>query len=202
MSATEFAGPISRLIDELMKMPTIGPKSAARLAFHLVGASRADAQKLAAAILEVKDRIRPCVTCWHLAESESCLICADPTRDTTVLCVVADPRDVVAIERAREYHGRYHVLGGLISPMDGIGPESLHVSSLVSRLEKGDVSEVILALDTNVSGETTTLYLGRVLKPLGVRVTRLAYGLPHGVNLEYADEVTLARSLQGRRTVD
>lgn len=201
MSA-EFAPPIARLIDELMKMPTIGPKSAARLAFYLVGASREDARRLAEAILEVKDRIRPCRQCFNLAEAELCPICADPVRDGKVVCVVADPRDVAAVERAREFRGVYHVLGGLISPMDGIGPDELHVSSLVERVRAGGVTEVILATDANVSGETTALYLVRVLRSSGVKVTRLAYGLPHGMNLEYADEVTLARSLQGRRDVD
>jgi recombination protein RecR len=201
MSA-EFAPPIARLIDELMKMPTVGPKSAARLAFHLVGTSREDARRLAEAILEVKERIRPCRICFNLAEAEQCPVCADPIRDAATVCVVADPRDVAAIERAREYRGLYHVLGGLISPMDGIGPDELHVSSLLERVGKGGVREVILAMDANVSGETTALYLVRVLRPSGVKVSRLAYGLPHGMNLEYADEVTLARSLQGRRDVD
>lgn len=201
MSA-EYAPPIARLIDELMKMPTVGPKSAARLAFYLVGASRDDARRLAEAILDVKERIRPCRACYNLAESELCPICADPLRDGKVLCVVADPRDVAAIERAREYRGVYHVLGGLISPMDGIGPDDLHVSSLLARVQGGGITEVILAMDSNVSGETTALYLVRVLRASSVKVTRLAYGLPHGMHLEYADEVTLARSLQGRRDAD
>jgi len=200
--ASDFAGPIARLIDELMKMPTVGPKSAARLAFYVLGASRDDAQRLASAILEVKERIRPCGVCYNVAETEVCPICADPLRDATTLCVVADPRDVVAMERSREYRGRYHVLGGLISPMDGIGPEDLKVAALLERVGQDGVQEVILATDPNVAGETTALYLVRVLKPLGVRVSRLAYGLPHGMNLEYADEVTLARSLQGRRSVE
>ncbi|NDD29494.1 MAG: recombination protein RecR [Proteobacteria bacterium] len=185
-----------------MKLPTIGPKSAARLAFHIVGASAEDARRLSQAIVEVKERIRPCRRCHNLAENELCPVCADPLRDGSVVCVVADPRDVVAIERAREYRGTYHVLGGLISPMDGVGPDQLHVSSLLERLREGEVREIILAMDANVSGETTSLYLVRVLRPQGVRVTRLAYGLPHGMNLEFADEVTLARSLQGRREAD
>lgn len=200
--STEFAPPISRLIDELMKMPTVGPKSAARLAFYLIGASRDDARRLAEAIIDVKESIRPCRQCYNFAEAEVCPICADAARERAVVCVVADARDVAAIERAREYKGLYHVLGGLISPMDGIGPEELHISSLVSRVQAGGINELILALDANVSGETTALYLTRLLKPNGVKMTRLAYGLPHGMNLEYADEVTLARSLQGRRDVD
>lgn len=201
MSA-EYAPPIARLIDELMKLPTIGPKSAARLAFHIVGASRDDARRLAEAITEVKERIHPCRQCHNLAEADLCPICADPLRDGTTICVVADPRDVAAIERAREYRGSYHVLGGLISPMDGIGPDQLHISSLLARVAEGGVREIILAMDANVSGETTALYLVRVLRQLGVKTTRLAYGLPHGMNLEYADEVTLARSLQGRRDAE
>lgn len=199
---SDFAPPIARLIDELMKMPTVGPKSAARLAFHLLGASVDDARRLASAILEAKEKIRPCGTCFNLAEGDLCPVCGDPLRDRTQLCVVADPRDVLAMERSREYRGLYHVLGGLISPMDGIGPEDLRVAALLARVQREGVKEVILATDPNVSGETTALYLVRVLKPLGVRITRLAYGLPHGMNLEYADEVTLARSLQGRRTVE
>lgn len=201
MSA-EYAPPIARLIDELMKMPTVGPKSAARLAFYLIGTSKDDARRLAEAILEVKERIRPCQQCYNLAEAELCPICADPQRERGIVCVVADARDVAAIERAREYRGLYHVLGGLISPMDGIGPDQLHITSLARRLEGGEIRELILAVDTNVSGETTALYLVRALKSSGVRMTRLAYGLPHGMNLEYADEVTLARSLQGRRDVN
>jgi len=200
--SAEFAPPIARLIDELMKMPTVGPKSAARLAFYLIGASRDDARRLAEAILEVKERIRPCRQCFNLAEAELCPICADPMRDQKLVCVVADARDVAAIERAREYRGLYHVLGGLISPMDGIGPDEIHVASLLKRVQDGGVAELILAMDANVSGETTALYLVRLLKASGVKMTRLAYGLPHGMNLEYADEVTLARSMQGRRDVD
>lgn len=183
-------------------MPTVGPKSAARLAFYILQASRDDAQRLAAAILEVKDRIRPCGVCYNVAEAEVCPICADPLRDAQTVCVVADPRDVVAMERAREFRGRYHVLGGLISPMDGIGPEDLHVASLLERVSQDGIREVILATDPTVAGETTALYLVRVLKSHAVKVSRLAYGLPHGMNLEYADEVTLARSLQGRRSVE
>lgn len=200
--ALEFAAPIARLIDELMKMPTVGPKSAARLAFYVLGASRDDAQRLAAAILEVKEKIRPCRTCFNLAEGEVCPVCTDPLRDARQICVVADARDVVALERAREFRGRYHVLGGLISPMDGVGPDNLTVGALTDRVAAEQVEEIILATDSTVSGETTALYLTKVLKPLGVRLSRLAYGLPHGMNLEYADEVTLARSLQGRRPVE
>lgn len=199
---TDFAPPIGRLIDELMKMPTIGPKSAARLAFYLVNTSLDDVHRLVRAITEVKDRIRRCGRCFNLSEATLCPLCQDAARDGTTVCVVADPRDIVAIERAREYRGLYHVLGGLISPMDGVGPEHLTCQALVDRVQAEGVREVILATDPNVSGETTALYLSRLLKSSGVAVTRLAYGLPHGMNVEYADEVTLARSLQGRRNVD
>lgn len=183
-------------------MPTIGPKSAARLAFYIVGVSREEARRLAEAILEVKEKICRCRICFNLAEEETCPICQDPTRDARTVCVVADPRDIVAMERSREYRGLYHVLGGLISPMDGVGPEHLSITALLKRLQEQDVDEVILATDPNVNGETTALYLSRLLKPAGLKVSRLAYGLPHGVSLEFADEVTLGRSLLGRRNVE
>ena len=197
----EFAPPIARLIDELMRLPTIGPKSAARLAFHLLGTREDEARRLAAAIIEARERVRPCRLCFNLAEDETCRICSDASRDATVICVVADPRDVAAMERSREYRGRYHVLGGLIAPMDGVGPSDLTIEQLCRRVRAERPAELILATDPNVSGETTAMYISRLLSTEGVRMTRLAYGLPHGMHVEYADELTLARSLRGRRPV-
>jgi recombination protein RecR len=189
------------LVDELNQLPGIGPKSAARIAFHLLAADPDDVGRLVTAITDVKARVRFCDTCGNVAEGPQCSICADPRRDDSLLCVVEEAKDVVALERTREFRGRYHVLGGAISPIDGIGPDDLRVASLMSRLGTGAVSEVILATDPNIEGEATAAYLSRLIAPLGLTVTRLASGLPVGGDLEYADEVTLGRALEGRRRV-
>jgi recombination protein RecR len=196
-----YAPPVQALIDELGRLPGIGPKSAQRIAFHLLKLPADDAARLARAITEAKARVRFCVRCWNVAEEEECGICRDDQRDTRLVCVVEEARDIVAIERTGEFHGRYHVLLGAISPIDGIGPEQLKVRELLARLEPEGVEEVILCTNPNVEGEATALYLARLLKPLGVRVTRLASGLPVGGDLEYADELTLGRALEGRRDV-
>jgi recombination protein RecR len=197
-----YEGAVQDLIDELGRLPGVGPKSAQRIAFHLLQVEPADARRLSAAIVKVKDTVRFCARCWNITEQEECRICRDPRRDGSVLCVVEEARDVVAIERTREYRGRYHVLGGAISPIDGIGPDDLHVRELIGRLDGEPVSEVILATNPNVEGEATASYLSRLLTPLGVRVTRLASGLPVGGDLDYADEVTLGRAFSGRRDID
>lgn len=196
-----LAGPLGALIGELEKLPTVGPKTAARLAFYLLSASREDAQALAEAIVAVKDKIRFCKRCFGLSEGEVCSICGDPRRDANTLCVVGEAKDVYAIERAMTYNGLYHVLGGLISPMEGIGVGQLKVKELVDRIGAESIKEVIIATNPNAEGESTALYLSRLLAPLGVKVTRLAYGLPIGGELDYADETTLARALEGRRTI-
>ena len=195
-------GIVQDLIDELGRLPGVGPKSAQRIAFHLLNADTVDVKRLASVLVEVKDKVRFCVTCGNVAEEEQCKICRDPRRDLTVLCVVEESKDVVAIERTREYRGRYHVLGGAISPIEGIGPDELRIRELMTRLADGTVTEVILATDPNLEGEATATYLTRLLRPMGLRVTRLASGLPVGGDLEYADEVTLGRAFEGRRTVD
>ena len=194
-----YAPPLARLIEELSKLPTIGPKTAQRLAFYMLSMTPQDAEALAAAILEAKSRIRHCSVCGNITEADPCLICTNPRRNTSVICVVEDPRDVAAMERTREFSGLYHVLQGAISPLDGVGPDDLRIAELVRRVSAGEVREVIVATNPRVEGEATALYLSKVLKPLGVRVTRIAHGLPVGGDLEYADEVTLARALEGRR---
>ena len=196
-----LAGPLSSLIGELEKLPTVGPKTAARLAFYLLSSSREDAQALADAIVAVKDKIRFCKRCFSLTENDECSICRDPRRDTSVICVVGEAKDVYAVERAMTFNGRYHVLGGLISPMEGIGVGQLHVKELLDRLAPEGVKEVIIATNPNAEGESTALYLHRLIAPAGVKVTRLAYGLPIGGELDYADETTLARALEGRRSL-
>jgi recombination protein RecR len=196
-----YEGAVQDLIDELGRLPGIGPKGAQRIAFHLLQVDEADARRLADAITTVKATIRFCERCWNISEGERCRICLDPRRDDTVICVVEEARDVVAIERTREFRGRYHVLGGAISPIDGIGPDQLHITDLIARLDDGEVAELILAMNPNVEGEATASYLSRLLTPLGVRVTRLASGLPVGGDLDYADEVTLGRAFLGRRDV-
>ena len=190
---------LGELVEELNQLPGIGPKSAQRIAFHLLAADPDDVARLVAAITDVKARVRFCDTCGNVAESEQCSICANPRRDDSVICVVEEAKDVVALERTREFRGRYHVLGGAISPIDGIGPDDLRVSSLMTRLASGAVTEVILATDPNIEGEATAAYLARMILPLGLTVSRLASGLPVGGDLEYADEVTLGRALEGRR---
>lgn len=194
-----YAAPIARLLEELERLPGIGPKSAQRLAYHILRGDAESAARLADAIVEVKQSIRFCTRCFNFAEAELCEICADPQRDSSAICVVEEPRDVVAIERTGEFRGTYHVLQGAISPIDGIGPEQLRVRELVDRVSGGELTEAILATNPNVEGETTALYVARLLKPLGIRVTRIASGLPVGGDLEYADEVTLGRALEARR---
>ena len=197
-----YEGVVQDLIDELGRLPGVGPKSAQRIAFHLLQADPVDVRRLAQVLIEVKERVKFCSVCGNVAEEETCRICRDPRRDPAVLCVVEESKDVVAIERTREYRGRYHVLGGAISPIDGIGPDDLRIRELMPRLNDGTVVEVILATDPNLEGEATATYLTRLLKPMGLRVTRLASGLPVGGDLEYADEVTLGRAFEGRRSVE
>ncbi len=200
--ASYYEGPVQRLIDELARLPGIGPKSAQRIAYYLLKAAPEDAKRLASTIVEVKERIGWCRQCFNIAEGELCSYCLDARRDATVLCVVEEPRDIVAVERTHEFHGRYHVLQGTISPIEGIGPDQLRVRELLRRVQDDAVVEVILATNPNTDGEVTAMYLAKVLKELDVRVTRIASGLPVGGDLEYADEVTLGRALEGRREVD
>jgi len=197
-----YEGAVQDLIDELGRLPGIGPKSAQRIAFHLLAADAADVQRLSDALAAVKERVRFCEVCFNVAEGERCRICSDPRRDEHAICVVEEPKDVVAIERTREFRGRYHVLGGAISPIDGIGPDDLRFRELMTRLADGTVTEVIIATDPNLEGEATASYLARFLKGMGLTVTRLASGLPVGGDLEYADEVTLGRAFEGRRLLD
>jgi recombination protein RecR len=194
-----YEGPVQDLIDELGRLPGVGPKSAQRIAFHLLKVEPADAERLARAIHEVKAKVHFCKVCFNVAEGELCRICRDTRRDPTLVCVVEEPRDLVAIERTQEFKGRYHVLGGAISPIEGIGPDDLRIRELLRRLESEGVREVILATNPNIEGEATAMYLARLLAPLGVRVTRIASGLPVGGDLEYADEITLGRAFVGRR---
>ncbi|GAA1991597.1 recombination mediator RecR [Terrabacter lapilli] len=197
-----YEGAVQDLIDELGRLPGVGPKSAQRIAFHLLQADSEDVTRLVTALTEVKARVRFCEECGNVAEADKCRICADPRRDQTAICVVEEPKDVVAIERTREFRGKYHVLGGAISPIDGIGPDDLRVRELMTRLASGEVTEVIIATDPNLEGEATATYLSRLLRDVGLTVTRLASGLPVGGDLEYADEVTLGRAFEGRRRVD
>ena len=197
-----YEGAVQDLIDELGRLPGIGPKSAQRIAFHLLAADSADVTRLASVLQRVKDEVKFCKICGNVSEAEECRICRDARRDLTVICVVEEPKDVVAIERTREFRGRYHVLGGAISPIEGIGPDDLKVRELLLRLQDGVVTELILATDPNLEGEATATYLARLIKPMGLKVTRLASGLPVGGDLEYADEVTLGRAFSGRRLRD
>jgi recombination protein RecR len=200
--AYPFEGPVQSLVDELGRLPGIGPKSAQRIAFYLLKAAPEDAKRLARAIVEAKERVSWCRRCFNFAEGDLCVYCRDDRRDPTLLCVVEEPRDIVAVERTQEYRGRYHVLLGAISPIEGIGPDQLKIKELLARVGDEGVQEVILATNPNIEGEATAMYLARLLKPLGLRVTRIASGLPVGGDLEYADEVTLGRALEGRREVD
>jgi recombination protein RecR len=193
------AAPVARLIEEFHKLPGVGPKSAQRLTYYLLRAPEEEARALAEAILEMKEKITFCSTCQNVTDRDPCVICANPERDSSVICVVEEPLDILALERTRSYNGLYHVLHGVISPMDGVGPEHLKVEELLERLKGGTVREVILATNPNLEGEATAMYLGRLLRPLGVRVTRLARGLPSGADLEYADDLTLTRALEGRQ---
>jgi recombination protein RecR len=196
-----YEGAIQDLIDELGRLPGVGPKSAQRIAFHVLTADPTDVKRLAAALTRVKEQVRFCVTCFNVAEGEQCRICRDPRRSDALLCVVEEPKDVVAIERTGEFRGRYHVLGGAINPLEGIGPDNLRIRELLARLAGGEVRELILATDPNTEGEATATYLALLIKPMGIAVTRLASGLPVGGDLEYADEITLGRAFSGRRTV-
>jgi recombination protein RecR len=193
------AGPIARLVAELAKLPGVGEKTAARLAFHILRAPAEDARALAQAIADLRTKIRLCSSCWDFTEQDPCGICADQRRDAALLCVVAHPQDVIAIERTGGYRGRYHVLHGVLSPLDGIGPDDLRIAELVRRCGDGQIREVIVATNPSVEGETTAIYLAKLLRPLGVRTSRIATGVPMGGELEYADRLTLARALDGRR---
>jgi recombination protein RecR len=196
-----YEGAIQDLIDELGRLPGVGPKGAQRIAFHVLQSDPADVARLATALRKVKELVRFCTTCYNVAESEQCRICRDARRTEEVLCVVEEPKDVVAIERTGEFRGRYHVLGGAINPLEGIGPDNLRIRELMARLSGGAVKELILATDPNTEGEATATYLALMVKPMGIAVTRLASGLPVGGDLEYADEITLGRAFEGRRAL-
>ena len=198
---TVYTRPLARLIEQLQRLPGVGPKTAQRLALHILKRSEDEVKALAQALVEAKKQVGLCQVCFHLSAEPVCEICRNSNRDSSTICVVADSRDVIALEKTREYRGKYHVLGGVISPMDGIGPDQLHIQQLVRRVSQKDIKEVILAISPSVEGETTTLYVGQLLKPF-TRVTRIAFGLPMGGDLEYADEVTLTRALEGRRELD
>ena len=197
-----YAAPVQELIDELGRLPGVGPKSAQRIAFHLLKLPKEDALRLARSITEVKDRVAFCTRCFNIAEGDLCEICADPRRDSTVVCVVEEPRDIVAIEKTGEFRGRYHVLQGAISPIEGVGPDQLRVKELLDRLDAEEITELILCTNPNIEGEATAMYLADILGSQVPNVTRIARGLPVGGDLEYADDVTLIRSLQGRRAVE
>lgn len=197
-----YEGPVQDLVEELGRLPGVGPKSAQRIAFHLLRVPAEDAQRLARAIVEAKEKLAWCRRCFNIAEGEQCRLCRDEARDPTVICVVEDARDIVAVERTREFRGLYHVLQGAISPIEGVGPEQLRIRELLARVGEEGVREVILATNPNIEGEATAMYLARLLRPLGVLVTRIASGLPVGGDLEYADEITLGRALEGRREVE
>lgn len=197
-----YEGIIQSLIDELGRLPGIGPKSAQRIAFHVIQSERSDIERLVEVLRTVRERVKFCTICGNISEENECVICRDPRRDGSLICVVEESKDVVAIERTREFKGRYHVLGGAISPIDGVGPDQLRIKELLGRLQDADVVEVILATDPNLEGEATATYLARLIKPLGVEVSRLASGLPVGGDLEYADEVTLGRAFEGRRKLE
>jgi recombination protein RecR len=196
-----YEGAIQDLIDELGRLPGVGPKSAQRIAFFILSADPADVDRLAVVLRKVKELVRFCTTCFNVAESDQCRICRDPRRAEDLLCVVEEPKDVVAIEKTGEFRGRYHVLGGAINPLEGIGPDNLRIRELMARLSAGTVKELILATDPNTEGEATATYLALMVKPMGIAVTRLASGLPVGGDLEYADEITLGRAFEGRRAV-
>ena len=197
-----YAAPVQDLIDELGRLPGIGPKSAQRIAFHLLKLPKEDANRLAKAITEAKDRVSFCRRCFNVSEGEECGICADSRREQGVVCVVEEPRDIVALEKTQEFRGRYHVLQGAISPIEGVGPEQLRIKELLARIQNETITEVILCTNPNIEGDATAMYLARLLGPLGVKTTRIASGLPVGGDLEFADELTLGRALQARREVD
>jgi len=197
-----YEGAIQDLIDELGRLPGIGPKSAQRIAFHIIQSERVDVTRLVDVLRTVKERVKFCTECGNISEEELCRICRDPRRDGTLICVVEESKDVMAIEKTREFRGKYHVLGGAISPIDGVGPEQLRIRELMVRLANPDIAEIIIATDPNLEGEATASYLIRQIRPMGIKVSRLASGLPVGGDLEYADEVTLGRAFEGRRTVE
>lgn len=197
----DFAEPLARLIDELKRLPGIGQKSAQRIAFHLERSSQEDAHRLAAAILDAKDKIHLCSICNNLTDVDPCGYCSDPTRDPSLVCVVETPYNAISIEKTREFHGRYHVLHGALSPLQGIGPEQLKIKSLLERLKEGKIKEAIVATNPNTEGEATAIYLSKLLRPLGVKVTRIAMGIPVGSELEFADEVTMLKAIEGRREI-
>ena len=198
---SDFAEPLARLITEFKRLPGIGQKSAQRIAFHIMRASRDDAGQLAQSILDVKDKLRMCVVCNNISDAELCQYCRDPQRDQTVVCVVEDPNNIVGVEVTRQFNGLYHVLGGALSPLRGIGPEQLRIKSLVDRIARGDLAEIIVATNPTVEGEATAVYLSKLLKPLGMKVTRIAMGVPVGSDLEFADEVTMWKAMEGRREI-
>jgi recombination protein RecR len=197
-----YEGIIQDLIDELGRLPGVGPKSAQRIAFHIIQSDRVDVTRLAEVLKTVKERVKFCLICGNISEEELCKICRDPRRDKTSICVVEESKDVLAIEKTREFKGTYHVLGGAISPIDGVGPENLRIKELMTRLSETTIGEIIIATDPNLEGEATATYLTRLIRPLGIKVSRLASGLPVGGDLEYADEITLGRAFEGRRSYD
>lgn len=196
-----YTGPIARLIEEFSKLPGVGRKTAQRLAFHVINMNVNDVESLSKAILEAKREIKYCSVCCNITDTDPCSMCSNKNRDTGVICVVEDPRDVAAMERTREFKGQYHVLNGVISPMDGIGPDMIKIKELIQRLGNQDVREVIMATNPTIEGEATAMYIARLLKPMGIKVTRIAHGLPVGGDLEYADEVTISKALEGRREI-
>ena len=197
-----YEGAIQDLIDELGRLPGIGPKSAQRIAFHIIQSERVDISRLVEVLRTVKEKVKFCTECGNITEDDLCRICRDPKRDQTSICVVEESKDVLSIEKTREFRGKYHVLGGAISPIDGIGPENLRIRELLTRLGASEIQEIIIATDPNLEGEATATYLSRLLKPMGIKISRLASGLPVGGDLEYADEVTLGRAFEGRRTLE
>ncbi len=196
-----YTGPISRLIEEFSKLPGIGRKTAQRLAFHVINMKTNDVESLSKAIIEAKREIRYCSICCNITDTDPCSMCSNKNRDSSVICVVEDPRDVAAMERTREFKGKYHVLNGVISPMDGIGPDMIKIKELIVRLGSEDVKELIMATNPTIEGEATAMYIARLVKPMGIKVTRIAHGLPVGGDLEYADEVTISKALEGRREI-
>lgn len=196
-----YSGPISRLIEEFSKLPGVGRKTAQRLAFHVINMNMNDVEALSKAIVDAKKEIRYCSICYNITDKEICSMCSNKNRDSSVICVVEDPRDVAAMEKTKEFNGQYHVLNGVISPMDGIGPDMIRVKELIQRLSNQDVKEIIMATNPTIEGEATAMYIARLLKPMGIKVTRIAHGLPVGGDLEYADEVTITKALEGRREI-
>ncbi|MEE0932341.1 MAG: recombination mediator RecR [Clostridium sp.] len=196
-----YTGPISRLIEEFSKLPGVGRKTAQRLAFHVINMNINDVEALSKAIVDAKKEIRYCSVCYNITDKAVCSMCSNKNRDDSIICVVEDPRDVAAMEKTKEFNGKYHVLNGVISPMDGIGPDMIRIKELIQRLSNQDVKEIIMATNPTIEGEATAMYIARLLKPMGIKVTRIAHGLPVGGDLEYADEVTITKALEGRREI-